>query len=94
MSFQKRYISDERETSLSSSTPLPNVPDGANYCIIDVEDQNVRWKGKGGTPTASDGGLMRSGSQYEYDGDLKAVNLIEVVGGAAITVTYYKRVSV
>ena len=86
-----RVTDYEQITDVSSAVGLtvPNLR--TNYCIIDVRDQDVRWRSDGTDPTASVGGYLEAGSQYEHAGNLDDLRFIEVVAGAELNITYYFR---
>lgn len=83
-------VGDQQITSLSVPTAL-TAPAVAAYAWIQAESQDIRWRDSGSAPTASVGNLLRAGETLEYDGDLSAIRLIEVVAGAKANVTYYIR---
>ena len=85
-----RVTGYEQVTDLSSVVTLTVPPQAANYCLIDIRDQDVRWRA-GANPTASVGGYLIAGSQYEHAGKLEELRFIEVVAGAEINITYYFR---
>lgn len=83
-----RFKGHEFITDLSSVTTL-TVPTGANKCIIQCEDQNVRWRMDGTDPTSSVGMLLEAGKSQAFVGGLGDLEFIEVASGAELNVTYY-----
>lgn len=76
-------------TSLSSATNL-TVPAGASIAVIMCDTQNVRWRDDGTAPTASVGMLLRTTDEpLVYQGDLDAIEFIQVTGSAVLNVSYY-----
>lgn len=72
----------------------PNVPAGAQFALVSVEAQSVRWRDDGTEPTALVGHLLPSGSYREFDvwqGVGCPLRFIEATAGARIRVTYYKQ---
>lgn len=88
-----RGVGIETITSLSAAVGL-TVPNEANYVLIDIEDQDVRYRADGSDPTASVGGLLKVGAQYEYVGNLGMLKFIETTPSAKINVSYFKRTEV
>lgn len=84
------YKDYEKITTLTAAVGL-TLPSGpsVNYVLIEVEGQDVRYKGDGTDPTAALGGLMKANTQYEYEGNLGALKFIEVTAGAILNVTYF-----
>lgn len=84
-------------TDLSSAVGL-TVPDGARVCLIQSENQDVRWRDDGGTPTATVGmvlhpvhdGSVRVSEGMWYEGDLSSIRFIEKAAGAVLNVNYYR----
>lgn len=76
-------------TSLSSATGL-TVPAGASIAVIMCDTQNVRWRDDGTAPTASVGMLLRTTDEpLVYQGDLDAIQFIQVTASAVLNVSYY-----
>lgn len=59
--------------------------------LIQVEDQDVRWRDDGTSPTAAVGTLLQAGRQFFYEGDLSAIEFIEVAVATEINISYYQR---
>lgn len=57
--------------------------------VVQVEIQPVRWRDDGIAPTATVGMLIPAGGELAYDGDLTALQLIQVTSGAVANVSFY-----
>lgn len=66
------------------------VPTGSIKALISIEDQDVRWRDDGTSPTAAVGTLLQAGRQFFYEGDLSTIELIELAVATEINVSYYK----
>lgn len=76
-------------TSLSAAQAL-TVPTNATLALIQPQTQSVRWRDDGIAPTASVGVVIAAGDTLTYNGDLRAIRLIEVSASAALNVSFYK----
>jgi hypothetical protein len=76
-------------TSVVAAQAL-TVPAGAQYAVICVESQSVRWRDDGTDPTASVGEILTVGQNLVYDGKLSAIKFIEVTPSAKVNISYYK----
>lgn len=85
------YVGYEKITSLSSSVGL-SLPIKGNYILVDIEGENVRYKGDGTDPTSTDGGLLLKNAQYEYGSNLNNLKFIEVTAGASINVSFFNMI--
>jgi len=85
-----RVTGYQQVTDLSSIVTL-TIPDSCNYAVFDILDQAVRWRADGTNPTASVGGHLAVGGQYEHAGNLASLRFLEVTAGAEMNVTYYYR---
>jgi len=93
---RKRFVADayhipkgyQQITDLSSAVGL-TVPDGASYAVIQAEDENVRYRDDGTSPTDAVGMLLEATDSIRYVSDLSAVEFIEVTSGAKLNVSYY-----
>lgn len=79
----------EQVTDVSSVVRLPNIPENAVGCLIQVEDQDVRWRADGTDPTASVGMLLKDGFEFWCNVDLARVRLIEVAASAKLNIHYF-----
>lgn len=75
-------------TPIAAATAL-TVPAGSKFAVLNVQAQAVRWRDDGINPTTTVGMLLSVGSVFTYDGDLTAIQFIEVVAGAELNVSYY-----
>jgi hypothetical protein len=66
------------------------IPPGAVYALLMADTQNVRWRDDGLAPTSTSGMLLRtSDAPYLYQGDLDAIQLIQVAATAVLNVAFY-----
>ena len=70
---------------------LVAIPDGAQFAIVSVENQSVRWRDDGTDPTASVGHLLTAGTYVWFTQWLTKLNFIEVTAGAKMTASFYKQ---
>ena len=63
---------------------------GADFAIIQAEDQNVRWRDDGTSPDATTGMVLAAGSWMVYTGDLSTIEVIEETATAIVNVSYYR----
>jgi hypothetical protein len=75
---------------LTTSTGLTPPKIGTRFALIEIEDQNVRFRDDGTDPTASVGTLLSIGQIFIYPGDMSLAKFIEVDAGAKLNVSYYK----
>ena len=87
--MQLRCTGYQQITDLSSVVSLTLPTGQANFLRLEVEGEDVRWRADGTDPTNSIGGVLKAGGQYEYQGNLSLVRMIESVAGAEVNVTYY-----
>ena len=65
------------------------LPNSANFCLIQAETQNIRWRDDG-DPTTTLGHLLYAGGDpYPYAGDLDTIRFLEVAASAVLIVSYY-----
>lgn len=80
----------QKITNLSSAVSL-TVPTGAHLALMRVETQDIRFRGDGVNPTATDGMLFKTtDGMFPYTGPLSQFRAIEVVAGAVLHVLYFK----
>lgn len=65
------------------------VPAGAKIAVINPEDQQVRWRDDGTSPTATVGMVIPAGDYYIYTGNLAAIEFIQETASAKLNVSYY-----
>lgn len=75
-------------TDLSSASGL-TVPNETELAVFSIEGASVRYRDDGTSPTSSVGMLLHSGTVFEYNGPLNAIEFIEVASGAKLNVSYY-----
>lgn len=85
-----RYDTLSSAVSLSDS-PAAGIakPAAARLALFVVKDQAVRWRDDGSAPTASAGIPIEVDIPFWYNGDLDALQFIEVTAGAELNVAYY-----
>lgn len=67
------------------------IPTGAQYCIIQVESQVVRWTDDGSIPTATKGMRIAAGGELFCDvAQLSALKFLEEAASAKLNVAFYK----
>lgn len=79
----------EKVTGLSAVKAL-TVPAGARVALIQAEAQNVRWRDDGVNPTATDGMLLKTTTDFWYTGELSALRLLETAASATVMASYYR----
>lgn len=79
----------EKLTGLSAAKALQSVPTQANFALIQVEGQAVRYRDDGTNPTVTDGMRAAVGAVLEYDGDLNGIKFIELAASATLHILYY-----
>jgi hypothetical protein len=78
--------------TLTSAIELQNVPDGAQYALVQPEAGNVRWRGDGTAPTASAGQPLYATAQrmFTIPETLTDLKFINMTGSTSkLNVTYY-----
>lgn len=70
---------------------LGAIPDGAQFAMVSIENQSVRWRADGTDPTASVGHLVTASTYLWLTTWLKSINFIEVTSGAKMTVEFFKQ---
>jgi hypothetical protein len=86
--FGSKPLGYQQITSLSAAEKL-TPPAGASLAVINPETQAVRWRDDGTAPTATVGMLIAVGDEFTYQGDLSAIQIIEVTASAKLNVSYY-----
>lgn len=74
---------------LSAAVHLPSPPAGATTALIVAETQDVRWRDDGVAPTATVGMLLQKGVEFQYQGDLSAIQFIQTTASAVLNVSFY-----
>lgn len=96
-------------TDLSSVVALTDAPatgvalpatDPSQYgnrpqaCLLQAEDQDIRWTNTGGDPSASFGMILAAGESFLYtQPQLNLLRFIEATAGATLNVVYYATVA-
>lgn len=76
-------------TSLSSAATL-TIPIGATIALIAVEGGAIRYRDDGTAPTATVGMPIAAGQEFQYTGNLAALQFIQQSATATLDVLYYK----
>lgn len=95
-----RPVGFHRYTDLDTSCDLTDhgtytIPATAHLAVINITDQNVRWRdfprtlGDTTDPTATVGMQIAAAAYYVYNGRLDWIEFIEEVAGAEMTVSFY-----
>jgi predicted hotdog family 3-hydroxylacyl-ACP dehydratase len=67
-----------------------DIPAGAAFVLLQAEGQDVRWRDDGTFPTAAVGMVLTAGDPpFLYDGDLAAIEFIEVSASAKVNAAFY-----
>lgn len=78
------------QKTVSTSAVTLTVAAGANYCLIEVQDDSVRFRDDGTAPTSSVGMPLASGQSIEYDGQPEDLQFIRSGSAdAKLNVLYY-----
>lgn len=64
-------------------------PVGAAFAVINAETQGVRWRDDGVAPTTTVGMLLNKDVEFVYQGNLAAIQFIEITASATLNVSYY-----
>lgn len=70
---------------------LGAIPDGAQFAIVSIEDQSVRWRADGTAPTATVGHLLTAGTYLWITSWLTKVEFIAATAGAKMTAEFFKQ---
>jgi len=88
-------------TNLSAAVDLSDgntftIPARAHIVMLQAEGQNIRWRdapyanGNTTNPTATVGMQIFAGDTLLYNGNLKAIEIIEEAGGAKVNAVFYE----
>lgn len=66
------------------------IPNGVTMVLILAETANVRWCDDGQAPTTTFGLLLTAGQEFQYSGDLAAMQMIAVSGSPVVTLAFYR----
>lgn len=76
--------------SLKLPNPQPaNKPMTPTYAIIQAEAFGLRWTDDGTKPTTTNGMIIPAGGELRYEGDLAAIQLINLAPGAICNYSLY-----
>lgn len=64
------------------------VPAGATMALISVSGATMRWRDDGTAPTAGVGMPVAAGQEFQYSGNLAAIQVIGT--GATLDISYYR----
>jgi hypothetical protein len=81
-----KFLSGQTMTSPSGGT---GPPTGAEFALIGVETNAVRFMDHGGTPSSSSGQPIPSSNAVEYDGNASNFAVIAQSGTATVNVSFY-----
>lgn len=73
-----------------ATSQISDIPTGARMALILGETANVRWIDDGQKPTTTFGTLHTSTQEFQYSGDLNAIQFIAVSGSPVLDVSFYK----
>lgn len=75
---------------LSTAVGLGTIPDGVKLVLIQAEGDDLRWRDDGTPPTDSVGTLLAEGQLFVYNGNPRAIQLIQVTSGGIANVSFYR----
>lgn len=75
--------------SATTARPLASMPDKATHALLITETQAIRWRDDGTVPTTTDGMQLAVNTPFVYFGDIRKIQIVEVVVGAVVHVSYY-----
>lgn len=94
--FADRFVADAAVEpagyrQISSPAAATGVQTGeGRVALIQVLNQNVRYRDDGIDPDASTGVRIHAGESIWYTGDLRKIRFIEEASGAEINILVYK----
>lgn len=90
---ERRCLGFAELAAIAASTGLPSLPTGTRLALIKVENQAIRYRSDGGTPTASSGIPVAVGETLNFDGDwasMQAFRFIQQAASAKVSIEYYE----
>lgn len=78
----------EQITGLSAAKGL-TIPDNCIGCLIQAEDNDVRWRADGTDPTDAVGIVLASGNDFWCNMRLRDLRVIETTASAKLNVHYF-----
>ena len=80
----------QKLTGLDTAKAL-TVPAGARLALLRTEGQDIRFRGDGVAPTASEGLLLKTtDGLFPYTGDLSNFRAIETTASATLFICYFR----
>lgn len=82
-------------TSVATAKTLADIigeaiPADADFCLVNPESQNVRWRDDGTNPTASVGMVLEAGQTLVVTrGQLSRIKFIEVAASTKLNINFY-----
>lgn len=77
--------------SLSSSTAITNCPTDVSATLLTAENQAVRWRDDGISPTNAVGQILAVNTPFWYYGDPSKLKFIEGAASAKLNITLYNK---
>lgn len=78
-------------SAIGLTVPADDANGAVDRALIQVADQDVRWRDDGTDPTATVGVPLAAGEDFWYIGkDLTALKFIESTAGAELNISYYQ----
>lgn len=79
-----------KQTALATAVGLSSIPANTVRATVQVEGGDVRWRGDGSNPTATDGMLLPANAERDFaPASLAALKFIQVSSAATLHVTYW-----
>lgn len=84
LGYQQRTISN-------SAVGFTSVPAGSTMAVVTIEDDDIRWRDDGTSPTSSVGMIAKQDSTITFEnlGNLSAIKFIRITADAKINVSFY-----
>jgi len=95
MAFADRFVADAAVEPAGYRQVSPTIATGVNIgdgrvALIQVLNQNVRYRDDGIDPTDTIGVRIHAGESIWYTGNLRSIRFIEEGGGAEVNILVYK----
>lgn len=75
--------------TLAAGASALNVPEYAEYCLVQCEGGVVRWRDDSVAPTASVGMRLTDGGELKFDATMSDVKFIKSSGTPVLMVAFY-----
>ena len=86
---------EQLETAdIATANSLQSIPNGAQFALIQCDEEDVRWRDDGTNPTATVGIVLPATKIIWYTGDLTKIKFIRTAANAALNISYYKPAAV